>query len=210
MPFITEELWNANERPYELIVAKWPEPNAQTDPDAKVQLDWVIGFIQDLRATKSALGASEKSVVCFISRADQSRFGILNRYLLAVKRLGRLSQISVRTPAGVSELGGTIGGIPIDAETIISVEGEGMVQVPYEGLTGTLDFFGVVDLDAERSRLSKSAEAVEKERDSLAARLANPNFTERAKPEAVEKARSDHEAKAAEAERLRAALERLG
>jgi valyl-tRNA synthetase len=40
--------------------------------------------------------------------------------------------------------------------------------------------------------------------------LDNPNFTERAKPEAVEKARADHDAKAAEAERLRAALERLG
>ena len=30
MPFITEELWNAmGERPYELIVAKWPEPEAR-------------------------------------------------------------------------------------------------------------------------------------------------------------------------------------
>ena len=29
MPFVTEELWNANERPYELIVAKWPAPEAQ-------------------------------------------------------------------------------------------------------------------------------------------------------------------------------------
>ena len=46
--------------------------------------------------------------------------------------------------------------------------------------------------------------------ESLAQRLANPNFTERAKPEAVEKARADHDSKAAEAERLRAALERLG
>ena len=67
-----------------------------------------------------------------------------------------------------------------------------------------------IDLDAEKARLTKAAEAAEKERDSLAARLANPNFTERAKPEAVEKARADHDAKAAEAERLRAALERLG
>ncbi|HET9812488.1 MAG TPA: valyl-tRNA synthetase, partial [Sphingomicrobium sp.] len=57
---------------------------------------------------------------------------------------------------------------------------------------------------------SKSAEGAEKERDSLAARLANPNFVERARPEAVEKARADHAEKAAEAERLRAALERLG
>ena len=36
MPFITEELWNAKgERPYELIVAKWPEPEAQVDPHAE-------------------------------------------------------------------------------------------------------------------------------------------------------------------------------
>jgi isoleucyl-tRNA synthetase len=33
MPFITEELWSAmGERPYELIVAKWPMPQAQLDP----------------------------------------------------------------------------------------------------------------------------------------------------------------------------------
>ena len=35
MPFITEELWNANERPYDLIVAKWPEPEAQVDKAAE-------------------------------------------------------------------------------------------------------------------------------------------------------------------------------
>ncbi len=69
---------------------------------------------------------------------------------------------------------------------------------------------GTVDLDAQRSRLSKELGAAEKDRDSLAARLNNPSFTERAKPEAVEKARADHDARAAEAERLAAALARLG
>ena len=68
----------------------------------------------------------------------------------------------------------------------------------------------MIDLDAEKDRLTRGAAAAEKERDSLAQRLSNPNFTKRAKPEAVEKARADHDAKAAEAERLRAALERLG
>jgi valyl-tRNA synthetase len=67
-----------------------------------------------------------------------------------------------------------------------------------------------IDLDAERGRLQKTAAAAEKERDSLAARLSNPSFVERAKPEAVEKARADHADKSAEAERYRAALERLG
>ena len=68
----------------------------------------------------------------------------------------------------------------------------------------------VIDLDAERARLRKSIEAAEKERDQLGARLGNPNFVERAKPEAVDKARSDHAEKSAEAERYRAALTRLG
>jgi valyl-tRNA synthetase len=44
----------------------------------------------------------------------------------------------------------------------------------------------------------------------IGARLSNPAFAERAKPEAVAKARADHESRSAEADRLRAALARLG
>ena len=87
---------------------------------------------------------------------------------------------------------------------------KGAIQVAPEGLAAQLLLEGVIDLGAEKSRLAKAAEAAEKDRDSLAARLANPAFAERAKPEAVEKSRADHDARAAEAERLRAALERLG
>jgi valyl-tRNA synthetase len=83
-------------------------------------------------------------------------------------------------------------------------------QVVVSGTVIAFPLGDAIDLDAEKARLDKAAGAAEKERDSLAQRLANPNFTERAKPEAVEKARADHEAKSAEAERLRAALERLG
>ena len=93
-----------------------------------------------------------------------------------------------------------VGDAPSGAKASIAVA-DATIVIPLEG---------VIDVGAEKDRLTKATAAVEKERDSLAARLANPNFTERAKPEAVEKARADHDAKAAEAERLRAALERLG
>jgi valyl-tRNA synthetase len=86
----------------------------------------------------------------------------------------------------------------------------GSAQIVVKGTTIAFPLAEHIDIDAEKARLSKAASAAEKERDSLAQRLSNPNFTERAKPEAVDKARFDHEAKAAEAERLRAALERLG
>ena len=47
MPFITEELWHAQgSRPYELIVAKWPEPRAAADPAAKAEVEWLIELIR--------------------------------------------------------------------------------------------------------------------------------------------------------------------
>jgi valyl-tRNA synthetase len=87
---------------------------------------------------------------------------------------------------------------------------KGTLSIVIDDVSYLLPLHDVIDIDAERARLAKGAAAAEKERDSLAQRLANPNFTERATPEAVETARADHEAKSAEAERLRAALERLG
>ena len=79
-----------------------------------------------------------------------------------------------------------------------------------DGVTYLIPVDGLIDIEAERNRLAKAAEAAEKERDSLTARLANPSFVERAKPEAVEKARADHAEKASDAEKYRAALARLG
>jgi valyl-tRNA synthetase len=69
---------------------------------------------------------------------------------------------------------------------------------------------GVIDITAEKARLEKAKAASEKERDSLGKRLENPAFVDKAKPEAVEKARADHAQHAAEADRLAAALVRLG
>ena len=69
---------------------------------------------------------------------------------------------------------------------------------------------GVIDLAEEKTRLTKALEASTKEAKSLEGRLSNPAFVEKAKPEAVEKARADHALHAAEAERLALALARLG
>src|SRR4051794_23679401 len=54
MPFITEELWSAmGERPYELIVAKWPEPEAQVDAEAKADLSWLIEIVSEIRRVRN-------------------------------------------------------------------------------------------------------------------------------------------------------------
>jgi valyl-tRNA synthetase len=124
----------------------------------------------------------------------------------ALHRLARVDRVAVQDIGIKIELDT---GEEANRATVEGQRGRGP-QIVVQGITYALPVSELIDLDAEKARLSKAAAAAEKECDSLAQRLANPNFTERAKPEAVGKARADHEAKAAEANRLRAALERLG
>jgi valyl-tRNA synthetase len=81
------------------------------------------------------------------------------------------------------------------------VAGDATLVVPLDG---------VIDIAAEKARLEKALAAAQKEAKALEGRLGNPSFVERAKPEAVEKARADHAHHSAEADRLAAALARLG
>src|SRR3954452_2656694 len=56
MPFITEELWAAmGDRPYELIVAKWPEPEAQVDRGAKSEIEALVAVIAEARTMRAEL-----------------------------------------------------------------------------------------------------------------------------------------------------------
>jgi valyl-tRNA synthetase len=189
MPFITEELWHAmGERPYDLIVAKWPEPQAQVDHNARGALNFAINLITEIRSAKNEMGiAPGIKMAAYFDQVVEEMSRAFPQLPDLLRRMARVDPIFDQTPPGRESM-----------------------QVVAENSTVVLPLKGVIDVDAERARLGKAASAAERERDSLAQRLANPNFTERAKAEAVEKARADHEAKAAEADRLRAALERLG
>jgi len=209
MPFVTEELWNANERPYELIVAKWPAPEAQADSRAKAEIDWLIEVVSEIRSARTELNVppSAKPVLLILDQDAQAESARM-RLHPALRRLARIeTQISFDKGAGLPSPEQTN---QINERVFDNRARKGAIQVVAEGFTAELLLEGIIDIEAEKGRLSKAAEAAEKERDSLAGRLSNPNFTERAKPEAVEKARADHSEKAADAERYRAALERLG
>jgi valyl-tRNA synthetase len=189
MPFITEELWHAlGDRPYDIIHAKWPEPNATVDADAVREIDWVIDTISKTRSFKAELNIPPGArLTANIADPQPSTIAIIERQAAALSRLGR-----------------------IDSFAFTPVETNNVAQIVVGGDTVVYALDGIIDLDAERSRITKAIEAAAKERDALAGRLSNAAFVEKAKPEAVEKARADHAEKAAEAERLTAALARLG
>ncbi|MDR6145988.1 valyl-tRNA synthetase [Sphingomonas sp. SORGH_AS870] len=188
MPFITEELWHAmGARDHDLIVAHWPMADARAlDPEAEREIDWLIRLVSEIRAARTELNVPPGArLPMHVRDANEATTARLVRQASALARLARVD-------AADGEVSG------------------GAAQVVVDEATFVLPLEGVIDLDAERQRLTKAIAAVEKERDALGGRLSNASFVERAKPEAVEKARADHADKMAEAARLHAALGRLG
>ncbi|WP_420806451.1 valine--tRNA ligase [Novosphingobium fuchskuhlense] len=189
MPFVTEELWHAlGERSAELIVAQWPAPAASVDPAAKAEVEWLIALVSNLRGAKNELGiAPGARLEAYLPEPSAATRAIIESNPAAIERLARLSAIHFApAPAGAA--------MQIGA-------GDASLIVPLEG---------VIDIAAEKARLEKALAASEKEAKALEGRLSNPAFAEKAKPEAVEKARADHAHHRAEATRLAAALARLG
>ncbi|MEO1046625.1 MAG: valine--tRNA ligase [Pseudomonadota bacterium] len=195
MPFITEELWQQlgersgpDGKQWPLITAKWPEPKAQVSEQAVAAIDWVIDLTTSVRAAKNELGIPPgEKLAAYCPAPSAIAKSTVERSAKAIERLARITPVHFE-------------GAPKGAAMQISA-GEDVFIIPLEGL---------VDIAAEKARLTKALEAVAKEAKSLEGRLNNANFIERAKPEAVEKARADHAEKSAEAERLTAALARLG
>ncbi len=188
MPFLTEELWHAlAPRDHDLIVAAWPETAAiPTDAESQADIDWLIGLIGEVRSARTELNVPPGARLGYVvDGATPATLARLAANAAAIERLARISPADTVAPGGSLQL----------------VHGEATFALPLAG---------VIDLAAERARLDKALAQAIKERDALAGRLGNPGFTERAKPEAIEKAREDHDARAAEAEKLGAALARLG
>ncbi len=194
MPFITEELWHAqgqiggDRSHYPLITAKWPEPAATVDAAAKAEVEWLIALTSAVRAAKNELGiAPGAKLEANCAAPSYAATQAIARNQAAIDRIARISTI----------------------HTAPAPDGAAM-QIGVGPDTFVIPLGGLVDIDAEKARLAKALETSAKEARSLEGRLGNANFVERAKPEAVEKAKADFAHHSAEVERLQAALERLG
>ncbi len=190
MPFVTEELWHAlGTRSAELIVAEWPVPQASVDPAAKAEVEWLIKLVSEVRGARTGLNVPPGAKLEMLPMSD-----VTDATWKAIKvneaAIERLARVTIRSHS-------------------LGVTGA-VAQVVCNGETYLIPLEGVIDIAAEKARLEKALATSQKEAKSLEGRLSNPAFAEKAKPEAVEKARADHAHHSAEALRLAAALERLG
>ncbi len=187
MPFLTEELWHKlASRSRDLIVSEWVAADLPVDAAASADIEWLIGLVSEVRSARTELNVPPGAKLGYsVEGAGATTTARLAANAAAIERLARI------VPAATLAEGGRL-------------------QLVHADATYALPLAGVVDLAAEKARLEKAIATAVKERDALAGRLKSPGFSEKAKPEAVEKAREDHAARSAEAERLGAALTRLG
>ncbi|WP_376090179.1 valine--tRNA ligase [Roseomonas sp. CCTCC AB2023176] len=191
MPFVTEELWDRFGYGPEgsLIRAPWPEtasvPGAE---EARAELGWLIAFISEIRSVRAEVGVPPSTQVpVLLGGAASDTLARAGRWSDAITRLSRTPSVTAlegTPPAGVVQ----------------GVVGEATLMLPLAG---------IVDLPAERARLAKEHAKASAEATKIATKLANPDFTSRAKEEVVEETRERLAAAEAEAQRLAAAIARI-
>ncbi|MFM6853601.1 MAG: valine--tRNA ligase, partial [Sphingopyxis sp.] len=128
MPFITEELWHAQgQRPYELIVAQWPQQGIGVDAQASADIEWLIDLVQALRGGKAELGVAPGArLPLYAPNADGATQARFARLASAVERVGRVAAVHFApAPAGAAMqlvVAGCTYGVPLDGVIDVGAE----------------------------------------------------------------------------------------
>jgi len=192
MPFITEELWShmvehGEKRTSLLTLSQWPAFSGLQNEEADNEIGWVVALISEIRSVRSEMNIPAGArIPLVITGADQAVRERAGRHEDTISRLARLDEITFADAA------------PKGAAII--VVGETTAAIPLEG---------VIDMDAERRRLAKEIGEAQSNLDKMDAKLANPNFISRAKPEAVEETRERKAELEGIIKRLTAAMARI-
>jgi len=193
MPFLTEELWAhmveyGVARENLLCLSSWPVLDGLADPAIDEEIGFVVALIREIRSVRQEMnipaGTKVPLVIIGAAKPLQDR---CNRHEETIARMARLDGISFAKA--------------VPKECAVIVVGETTAAIPLAGL---------IDMAAEKKRLEKEIASAQSDIAKMDAKLENPNFVARAKPEAIEEARERKAELEGQVKRLTAALKRLG
>ena len=174
IPFLTEELWSELVAEDLLAGATWPRPPAMEAPaNLETFQDLVTGI-----------------------RRFRAEHGLSPRIDLTVKLLDPDGAVENWWSEQIEALAGAV------PELISELPTDGHTRIVAGNVQAFVALEGVVDIPAERQRLSKAAEATSFELGKVDQKLSNPSFREKAPVEIVQKEQ-------AKADELRALLDKL-
>jgi valyl-tRNA synthetase len=188
MPFLTEEIHGQSGYSGKLITGEWPLPkDGWIDRTAQAEIGWVVKLISEIRSVRSEMnvppGTSLKLQVKDAGSETRRRIGA---YGDLIRRLAR-----IEGPTETSEIEKTAAQVVVDEATF------------------AMPLAGVIDLAAERTRLSKEIDRLSGEIGKIDAKLGNAGFVAKAPPEVVEEQRERRSEADQALAKLRQALDRI-
>jgi valyl-tRNA synthetase len=193
MPFVTEELWQ-NIAPRgigeSIMVSPYPAHDSRRiDEQTEREMSFVQNVINAIRNVRGELSVPpSKEIELVVHFAGEGQMEVIQKYQMYFQRLAKAMKID--------RLNG--GAKPKHAASIVVDGGE--VYVPLEGL---------IDVEAERSRISKEASRMRELVASTEAKLANDGFVSRAPKDVVEREREKLQNFRSNLEKLQRNLEAL-
>ncbi|HEY5066835.1 MAG TPA: valine--tRNA ligase [Xanthobacteraceae bacterium] len=188
MPFITEELWSqtAYDAPRStlLALAEWPRSGAGS-PDASAEIGWVIDLIAAIRSVRAEMNVNVPLPLVMVRVGDHvwERAQRWSEFIMRMARVSGLTRNPIFPP--------------------------GAVQLVVRGEVIALPLAGVIDLAAERARLTKEMAKADADVARVDAKLGNPNFVARAPEEVVEEEKEKREEALARKAKIAEALSRI-
>ena len=189
MPYITEQLWgDIAARKNMLVHQDWPElPESLIDEAADREMNWVISLIDSIRSVRAEMRVPAGAKIPMVQlELDEAGQAALKGNALLIRRLARLSDVSLAAEAP-----------------------KGAVTVAVQGGTFCLPLAEIIDLDAEKARLSKTMDKLAREIGGLKGKLGNEKFLAKAPEKVVQENRENLLRAEGEAGRLAEALKRL-
>lgn len=164
MPFITEELWdNLTVRSGKLIHAAWPTDETVNAAD-KNEIDRAIDIISAIRSLRSAMNLPAGAKLhAFVKDAAAETLSVVERQKALICKLARLEELDA------------LGNREVTKDMVQTVSREAAILIPLKG---------VVDFEAERARLQKELETLNKNLEGYSRKLNNESFVAKA-PAAV-------------------------
>ncbi|KTD48713.1 valyl-tRNA synthetase [Legionella rubrilucens] len=169
MPFITEEIWQRTsklisqngENGESLMLSAYPQVvESYINDELEAELDWLKEVIQSIRTIRSEMSISPAKLISLhLKNADEKVKSRIEKYTSILLSLGKLTNIhflSDKEP------------VPASASAVV---GNLELLIPMAGL---------IDKNAELSRLQKEITKLDKDIHLAESKLNNPNFADKA------------------------------
>lgn len=160
MPFITAELWNnLTSREVKLIKAAWPQ-NEHWNVADKEEIDRTIDFISAVRSLRASMNLPAGArLKVYVKDASAFSLDVISRQNGLICSLARLEEIA------------DLQNVEITKDMVQTTSREAVILIPLKG---------VVDFEAERARLQKELDTLNKNLEGYTRKLSNESFVAKA------------------------------